>query len=91
VTERHIDGQIALVDALTGRFLRVWSVQAARTYAADVAGDFREELIVLEERDDGSTLKIFWNEDEAKGLLHASLWEDQHYRRTRQNWNYYSP
>lgn len=91
VTERHVDGQIAIVDAVTGEFLRVWPTQAARTYAADVAGDFREELIVLEARPGGSVLKIFWNEEEAAGRLQKSLWEDQYYRRIRQNWNYYSP
>ncbi|WP_268874338.1 FG-GAP-like repeat-containing protein [Tropicimonas marinistellae] len=91
VTERHVDGQIALVDARNGLFLRVWPAEAARTYAADVAGDFREELIVLEARRDGSVLKIFWNDAEATGQPRASLWDDQHYRRTRQNWNYYSP
>jgi len=91
VTERHVDGKIALIDALSGRFLRVWPTRAARTYAADVAGDYREELVVLEERPGGSTLKIFWNEEAAEGAAKAPLWEQQYYRRTRQNWNYYSP
>ncbi|WP_226628964.1 FG-GAP-like repeat-containing protein [Alloyangia pacifica] len=91
VTERHVDGKIALVDPRNGRFVRVWPAEAARTYAADVAGDFREELIVLESRRHGAVLKIFWNGSEATGQPDASLWEDQHYRRTRQNWNYYSP
>ncbi|MDP5217248.1 FG-GAP-like repeat-containing protein [Ruegeria sp. 2205SS24-7] len=91
VTERHIDGQIALVDALTGEFLRVWPTEAARTYAADVTGDAREELIVLEARPQGSTLKIFWNDEPAKAVTQDRLWQDRAYRRGRQNWNYYSP
>lgn len=91
VTERHLDGQIGLVDAMTGDFLRVWPTEAVRTYAADVAGDFREELIVLEARPNGSALKIFWNEDAPGGQLENSLWDSQAYRRVRQNWNYYSP
>ncbi|MCL6284940.1 hypothetical protein M3P21_15515 [Ruegeria sp. 2012CJ41-6] len=91
VTERHVDGQIALVDALTGEFLRVWPTEAARTYAADVAGDAREELIVLEARPEGSALKIFWNEEAAEDVPQDRLWKDRAYRRVRQNWNYYSP
>ncbi|MEO1679671.1 MAG: FG-GAP-like repeat-containing protein [Pseudomonadota bacterium] len=91
VTERHLDGQIALVDAMNGRFLRVWPTEAARTYAADVAGDAREELMVLESQDGGSVIKVFWNEDAAGELPYDRLWEQQAYRRIRQNWNYYSP
>ncbi|MFA3916181.1 rhamnogalacturonan lyase family protein [Ruegeria hyattellae] len=91
VTERHIDGQIALVNALTGEFLRIWPTKAVRTYAADVTGDAREELIVLEARPDGSALKIFWNEEPTDDITHDRLWEDRAYRRMRQNWNYYSP
>lgn len=91
VTERHVHGQIALVDASTGRFLRVWPAQAARTYAADVAGDFREELVVLEARAGGSTPEILRKEDAADGLPRARLWENQAYRRIRQTWNYNSP
>ncbi|WP_291733697.1 hypothetical protein [Leisingera sp. F5] len=91
VTERHINGRIALVDALTGEFLHVWPAKAARTYAADVVGDSREELIILEAGTDGPVLKIFWNEESAAGPPQARLWDDQSYRRTRQNWNYYSP
>ncbi|WP_027256117.1 hypothetical protein [Leisingera aquimarina] len=91
VTERHINGQIALVDALTGEFLHVWPAKATRTYAADVLGDSREELIILETGADGAVLKIFWNEESAAGAPQARLWDSQSYRRTRQNWNYYSP
>jgi hypothetical protein len=92
VKERHLDGKAAIVDHISGKFLKVFDVRASRTYSADVAGDFREEVVIVEAGDRGtSRLKIFWNEEEAERKGPASPWSDVLYRRVKQNWNYYSP
>lgn len=90
VKERHVAGKIALIDALTGEFVKVWNTSALRSYAADIAGDYREELMVLEKHGNASRLLIFFNEAE-NHVSRPPLWQDRLYRRVRQNWNYYSP
>ena len=45
--ERHTAGDVALFDPLTGDFLWRLDEQADRLYVADVSGDWREEIIVL--------------------------------------------
>jgi hypothetical protein len=92
VKERHLDGKAAIVDPVNGRFLKVFDVRAARTYSADIAGDFREEVVIVEAGGSGtSRLKIFWNEADAERPGLASPWTHALYRRLKQNWNYYSP
>jgi hypothetical protein len=85
--ERHRNGAGAIVDPITGKFKRVFEVKATRIYAADVLADYREEVIILDE--DG-TANIFWN-DRVNKAQKPRYWTQQHYRRQKQNWNYYSP
>ncbi|MBD3673543.1 MAG: hypothetical protein HUJ26_08450 [Planctomycetaceae bacterium] len=92
VKERHLDGKAAIVDPLDGQFLKVFDVQATRTYSADISGDFREEVVIVEAGDRGEArLKIFWNAADAEVPGLPSPWDDALYRRLKQNWNYYSP
>ena len=86
--ERFLDdGDIAIIDAMTGQFQRRYRVNVVRVYAADVSGDYREEAIAL---DQDGTLKIFWEESPAP-LKRTGYWSRQYYRRQKQNWNHYCP
>jgi hypothetical protein len=88
VKERHtLEGQIAIKDAVTGQFLRVWDERAARILVADVAGDNREEIIVFNnvERE----IRIYHNIAEGTGSSER-LWRHNWYRRMKQNYDYYS-
>lgn len=85
--ERHKEGDVALFEPMTGRFVSVFRAQAYRVYAADVAGDWREEVIVVN-RD---TIEVYQNPDRNPNPRHPRLWTQQHYRRNKMNWNYYSP
>jgi hypothetical protein len=89
--ERHLDRMAAIVSATDGVFMKVFDVTAARSYAADVAGDHREEAIIVEARtgQNGRVL-IFWN-DAPSSETRERPWAAQHYRRIKQNYNYYSP
>jgi hypothetical protein len=92
VKERHLEGKAAIVDPLNGKFLKVFDVRAARTYSADIAGDFREEVVIVEAGASGSSrLEVFWNEEDAERPRLTSPWARALYRRLKQNWNYYSP
>ncbi len=89
--ERHTDGKVAVVDPMNGTFTNVFPTQAARVYAADVAGDHRDEVIVVETNGtNNARVKIFWNANSSLGSK-ARAWLQQVYRRQKQNWNYYSP
>jgi hypothetical protein len=85
--ERHTAGDVALFDPLTGTFLWRLDEDASRLYVADVSGDWREEIIVLS----GSELHIYENPAPNPDPDRASLWEDDHYLRSKLTWNYYSP
>lgn len=89
VKERHSDGLAAIVDPATGKFEKVFQVRAARTYAADVSGDYREEVVVLVPGARGK-VKVFWN-PKPNALERPRLWEQPAYRATRQVHDYYSP
>jgi hypothetical protein len=80
-------GDVAIISALSGEFLYRIPEQADRLYVVDVLGDWREELVVLS----GNRLRIYGNLNENPNPNRASLWEQQHYLRTKQTWNYYSP
>jgi hypothetical protein len=56
--ERHTNGSGAIVDPLTGAFKEVFPGQAALIYAADLLGDSREEVVLVDER---GYLRILWN------------------------------
>jgi hypothetical protein len=84
---RHEAGPVAVLDPLTARFVLVIEEQADRIYVADVLGDWREEIVVLA----GDRIRVYANPapNPRPGL--PSLWDLGHYRRAKQNWNYYSP
>jgi hypothetical protein len=85
--ERHMAGAVAVIDALTGQFRMTIAASAARAYAADVAGDYREEIVIL---DMDGRIKIYWN-DAPRIVPRPGYWRLSQYRRQKQNWNYYSP
>ncbi|GMW03342.1 MAG: hypothetical protein AMXMBFR84_44760 [Candidatus Hydrogenedentota bacterium] len=86
--ERHKVGAGAIVDAITGEFRLIYPVKAIRIYAANIEGDSREEVIVL---DESGTLQIFANTATNPHPPKIDPWSQNHYRRQKQNWNYYSP
>ena len=85
--ERHRDGDLALFDPLSGRFIERFQEQAERLYVADVAGDWREELIVL----NGNALHIYENPQPSANGDRPRLWTESDYRRNKMTWNYYNP
>jgi hypothetical protein len=85
--ERHTSGDVAIFDAISGRFLHRFREKADRLYVADVYGDWREELIVL----NGSQLRIYENDQPNPNPYRARLWEQNFYKRSKTTWNYYNP
>jgi hypothetical protein len=85
--ERHISGDVAIFDPITGSFLQRFEERADRLYVADVSGDWREEIIVLS----GNELRIYENADPNPNPDRPPLWNQNHYRRNKMTWNYYSP
>ena len=85
--ERHTSGDVCLFEPLTGRFVERFREKADRLYVADVTGDWREEIIVL----NGSELHIYANSDSNPNPNRKRLWTDRNYRRLKQCYNYYSP
>lgn len=85
--ERHTDGDVCIYDGVTGEFVLQIPEGAARLYVADIAGDWREEIVVW----NGSELHWYENPAPNPRPDQPRLWDQQHYRRARQTWNYYSP
>ena len=85
--ERHKSGDVAVFDPLSGKFLRRFSTKADRLYVADVSGDWREELIVL----NGHRLEVYHNDTPNPDPGRERRWVDRVYRRNKMTWNYYSP
>ncbi len=85
--ERHRSGDICIFDPITGRFIKRWKEHADRIYIADVSGDWREEIIVL----NGSELHIYHNDAPNPNPPRPRQWTKNHYRRSKMTWNYYSP
>jgi hypothetical protein len=85
--ERHTNGHIALIDPMTGRFLVDIPEKALRLYSADVIGDWREELITVNQY----SLNIYSSNSNQEDRSNRKLWEDQNYRRSKQFWTYYYP
>jgi hypothetical protein len=85
--ERHTSGDVAVFDPMTGRFLVRFDDQADRLYVADVVNDWREEIIVLH----GNELHIYQNDKSNPNPGRTALWTNDHYRRSKMTWNYYSP
>ncbi len=86
--ERHKAGGVGFFDGVSGQFNRRIEVNADRLFVADVAGDWREELIVL----DGNNLKIYHNSEKNQNSARQQrLWQSSYYQRSKMNYNYYSP
>ncbi|NIA12742.1 MAG: hypothetical protein GWP08_01585 [Nitrospiraceae bacterium] len=85
--ERHTERDIAIFNPISGAFVARIPEKADRLYVADVAGDAREELIVLS----GNELHIYHNAAESAAPASPRLWEQPHYRRSKMTYNYYSP
>jgi len=85
--ERHESGDAGLFDPLTGRFVLRLPEKADRLYVADLTGDWREEILVL----NGNELHIYSNPAPNPRPDHKRLWSDRNYRRLKQTHNYYSP
>ncbi len=86
--ERHINGAGAIINPITGEFKEIFPGKAVRIYAADIQGDYREEVIMI---DEVGSVKVFWNRNVNNNPAKPRYWRQQHYRRQKQNWNYYSP
>jgi len=87
VKERHESGDIGLFKPITGEFVLHIKAKADRLYVADITGDWREEIIIVE----GKQIRFFENTAPNARPLHARLWAQQNYRRSKMSWNYYSP
>jgi len=85
--ERHRAGDVAVFDPLSGAFVCRFTEKADRLYVADVSGDWREELVVL----NGNELHVYHNDEPNPRPEHPRLWSRPHYRRSKMTWNYYSP
>jgi hypothetical protein len=85
--ERHAADDVGIFDPLTAKFIQVFDEAAHRVYVADLAGDWREELVVIS----GSRLTIYRNLDANPNPDRDSLWRDRLYRRLKMTWNYYTP
>jgi len=85
--ERHTSGDVCLYEPLTGRFVARFSEKCDRLMVADVVGDWREEIIVL----NGSELHVYRNEATNPRPKEKRLWSDRNYRRRKHCYNYYSP
>ena len=85
--ERHESGDVCLFEPLTGKFVKVFTEYTDRLYVADVTGDWREEIIVLNK----SQLHIYENKAKNPRPNEPRKWKDRNYRRLKQCHNYYSP
>jgi hypothetical protein len=85
--ERHTEGDVCVFDPVTGAFLHRFTEKADRLYVADVSGDWREELIVL----NGNTLHVYHNAEPNPRPDQPRLWSLPHYGRSKMTHNYYSP
>jgi hypothetical protein len=85
--ERHTSGDVGIFNGLNGDFLYRFSQAADRLYVADVSGDWREEIMVIS----GNQLQIYSNPEPNPNPDASRLWTQDHYRRSKMNWNYYSP
>lgn len=85
--ERHTAGDVCVFNPMTGEFMVRIPEVASRIYVADVLGDWREEIVVW----NADELHIYENTAANPRPDRQRLWTQQHYRRARQVWNYYSP
>ena len=90
VKERGTTGDVGIFDPMTAKFIEVFDEAADRIYVADLAGDWREELVVIS----GRKLTIYRNLDaNPQGVASNARpsWKKNIYLRRKMTWNYYSP
>ncbi|MCP4638957.1 MAG: hypothetical protein GY851_00915 [bacterium] len=85
--ERHESGDVCVFNPVTGAFVARFPDKADRLYVADVSGDWREEMVVL----NGNTIHVYHNPAPNPRPDHPRLWDKPHYRRSKMTFNYYSP
>lgn len=85
--ERHESDNVGIFDPMTAKFIHVFDEAADRVYVVDLAGDWREEVVVIS----GLKLRIYRNLDANPNPGLASLWSTRLYRRLKMTGNYYSP
>jgi len=85
--ERHKSGDVCIFEPLTGKFTAHFKEKADRLHVADVTGDWREEIIVL----NAGELHIYANDKPNPRPNGKRLWAERNYRRLKQCYNYYSP
>ncbi len=87
--ERHTKGDAGVFDAMSGTFVAVFDTSTSRIYVADVEGDWREEVIIV----DGVNrrVEVFRNTATNPNPGRARLWGSSLYRRRKMTWNYYTP
>ena len=85
--ERHEVGDVGIFDATNGQLMAQFPAATERLYVADVIGDWREELVILE----NDKIKIIQNAAPNPYPTEPRLWEKRHYHRQKMTWNYYSP
>jgi hypothetical protein len=89
VKERHINGKTGLFDPMTGKIIMQIMTKADRLYVCDIQGDWREEIIVVNAAE--SRIEIYENTAPNKRpSTDFSLWKQQHYRRGKMTWGYYT-
>jgi hypothetical protein len=83
-TEREQNGNVAVFDPIGGKFLlHLKEEKADRLYVADVSGDWREEILIL----NGNELHIYHNDATNPDADRRRFWSDPHYRRNKMTWN----
>jgi len=85
--ERHKSGDACLFEPIGGRFVKRIREKVDRLYVCDILADWREEIIVAV----GSELHIYENTNSNPRPNQPRLWQQQHYRRSKMTWDYYSP
>ena len=84
--ERHRAGDLGIFDPVKGVFLKRIKEEAERLYIADVSGDWREELIVI----NANEIHVYHNEQPNPNPDRERLWKKNHYKRSKMTWSYYS-
>lgn len=85
--ERHTEGDVCIFDPMTGEFIERVDTTCMRLYVADVSGDWREEVLII----NGPELLIFHNPEPNLNPGAPRLWERPHYLRNKMSSHYYSP
>ncbi len=87
VKERHEAGDVGIFDAMTGQMILHLPAQTQRLYVVDVLGDWREEIVILE----NDAINVYENMQPNPNPNRPRLWTQAEYRRQKMTWDYYSP